>query len=171
MHSLLHAYRVQTAKKTSIHSQLSRWVRRQFTAMDLLLAIAVLFLAGAVIPVPCADAAFTPSSRLELQGNGGGTLGVFGCVGSCGGSLTVAGIGMDPGNFCRWDRDGPWETGTGNPCTNADTDVPSGQGTGKYGTIGSWDVSKINNMGNSKCIYNLYCHLHLDLSMKYSVPF
>ena len=138
-----------TAKKMSTHRHLSHRVRKQHAATIVLMGIAVASLAGMMMPVPCADAAFTPNSRSELQGNGGSTLGVFGCVGSCGGSLDDNGY-----TYCFFSRNGPWEDGTGNPCTNANTDVPSGQGTGKYGIIGSWDVSKINDMRMSKCICN-----------------
>ena len=91
-----------------------------------------------------ADAAFAPRSRTELQGNGGSTLGVFGCIGSCGQSpLPTSG----DYTYCFG---GAWISGTGNPCNNADTGVPNGQGTGTYGTMGSWDVSKVDNMGWSK---------------------
>ena len=141
--------------KTYPHSQPSRMLRKQCTTVSLILATAVSSLVGIMMPVPCADAAFTPSSRSELQGDGGSTLGVFGCVGSCGGSLSTS---WDGYTYCSSAR-GNWRSGTGNPCTNADTDVPSGQGTGKYETIGSWDVSKVNHMGQSKCIlyYNNSC--------------
>ena len=91
-----------------------------------------------------ADAAFAPRSRTELQGDGGSTLGVFGCVGSCGRSLSV----FNSYTYCA---SGDWTSGTGNPCNNANTGVPNGQGTGTYGTMGSWDVSKVDNMGWSKC--------------------
>ena len=68
-----------------VHSQLSRRVRRQCTAMGLLLAIAVSSLAGIMMLVPCADAAFTPNSRSELQGDGGSTLGVLDVLDRAGG--------------------------------------------------------------------------------------
>ena len=93
-----------------------------------------------------ADAAFAPTSRTELQGDGGNTLGVFGCVGSCGTSPLPIAHGVY--TYCR---DGGWSSGTGNPCNNANTGVPNGQGTGTYGTMGSWDVSKVDNMRWSKC--------------------
>jgi hypothetical protein len=93
-----------------------------------------------------ADAAFAPRSRTELQGDGGSNLGVFGCVGSCGQSPLRESSGY---NYCST---GDWRySGTGNPCNNANTDVPNGQGTGTYGTMGSWDVSKVDNMRWSKC--------------------
>ena len=56
-----------TAKKTSIHCQLSRRVIRQCTAMGLLLAIAVSSLAVIMMSIPCADAAFTPNNRSEMR--------------------------------------------------------------------------------------------------------
>ena len=91
-----------------------------------------------------ADAAFAPRSRTELQGNGGSTLGVFGCIGSCGQSpLPKAGTYT----YCSV---GAWISGTGNPCKNANRDVPNGQGTDTYGTMGSWDVSKVDNMAYCK---------------------
>ena len=37
-------------------------------------------------------------------------------------------------------------TGTGK-CNNANTSVPTGQGTGAYSLIGTWDVSRVVNMG------------------------
>ena len=91
-----------------------------------------------------ADAVFAPRTRTELQGDGGSTLGVFGCVGSCGGGLKEDEIYKycyDPGD---------WHTGTGNPCDNANTAVPSNQGTGTYNNIASWDVSRVANMRYSK---------------------
>ncbi len=76
------------------------------------------------------EAAFTPRTRAELQGDGtAGGGGVFGCVGECGQSLlTRSGY-----TYCHWDANGPWESGDGTTCANADSDVPSGQGDGKYG--------------------------------------
>ena len=93
-----------------------------------------------------ADAAFAPRNRNELQGDGGGSLGVFGCVGSCGSSPLPTSSGY---TYCN---NGAWTSGTGNSCNNAATGVPNGQGTGTYGTMGSWDVSKVDNMGWSKFI-------------------
>ena len=94
-----------------------------------------------------ADAVFAPRTRTELQGDGGSTLGVFGCVGSCGGSLSRSG----DSTYCT-SSGGSWRDGSGNPCINADSSVPSGQGTGTYGTMGSWDVSKVDNMRYSKFV-------------------
>ena len=48
-------------------------------------------------------------------------------------------------------KEGPWESGDGTTCANADSDVPSGQGDGKYGAIGSWNVGKVTDMGYSEC--------------------
>ena len=86
-----------------------------------------------------AEAAFAPGSRAELMPSSG-EGGVFGCVGACGESLQSSG----DTTFCSSSA-GSWRTGTG-VCVNADTDVPSGQGTGKYGAIGSWDVSAVESL-------------------------
>ena len=142
-----------TTMQMNKYSRLGRRVRKHCMAMRLLLAIAVASLVEMMMMcVPYADAAFTPNSRSELQGDGEGSLGVFGCVGSCGSSL-LQGRG-DSFPICI-SKTGNWASGTGKPCSNADTDVPTGQGIGKYGIIGSWDVSKINNMENSKCIQSM----------------
>ena len=86
------------------------------------------------------EAVFTPRTRAELQGDGtAGGGGVFGCVGACGRSLTVDGAGS---TYCS---NGAWFSGNG-VCANADTNVPSDQGTGKYGAIGSWDISVITSL-------------------------
>ena len=52
-------------------------------------------------------------------------------------TLTVPGIIPEslPAN-------GPWEHGEGSVCVNADSDVPSGQGNGKYGAHGTSPVTK-----------------------------
>jgi surface protein len=68
------------------------------------------------------EAAFTPRTKAELQGSSTAGLGLRGCV-------------------------IPWGSGDGITCANADSDVPSGQGDGKYGAIGSWIVSKVTDMG------------------------
>ena len=96
-----------------------------------------------------ADAAFAPNTVMELKGDGGSTLGVFGCVGSCGGPLMTTPI------LCHKSRNGPWESGSGNPCNNANASVPSGQGTGTYDTMGSWDVSRVDKMDYSKFVTSL----------------
>ena len=94
-------------------------------------------------------AVFTPTNRAELQGDGSvGGGGVFGCVGACGRSLS----GSGEGTYCIWSADGPWESGTGSVCVNANNNVPSGQGNGKYGTIASWSVGAVTNMGLSECV-------------------
>ena len=94
------------------------------------------------------QAVFTPRTRAELQGDGtAGGGGVFGCVGACG-----RGLSMSNGyTHCHVNDDGPWESGDGTTCANADSDVPSGQGDGKYGDIGSWVVSKVTTMHSSEC--------------------
>ena len=96
-----------------------------------------------------AEAAFAPGSRAELVPSSG-EGGVFGCVGACGASLaTVEGM-----TYCGSSA-GSWRTGTG-VCVNADTDVPSGQGTGKYGAIGSWDVSAVESLDMVRGTFLLY---------------
>ena len=72
-----------------------------------------------------------------------GTGGVFGCVGACGQALTGA-----VHTNCPMGANGPWESGTGVVCVNANNDVPNGQGTGKYGEIGSWNVSSVESMSH-----------------------
>ena len=92
-------------------------------------------------------AEFAPRNREELQGDGGAEKGVFGCVGACGRSLSVSG----GSTYCHYQANGPWESGNG-VCANADSDVPSDQGTGKYGAIESWDVSRVQSMRYSECV-------------------
>ena len=92
------------------------------------------------------EAVFAPRNRAELQGDGGAELGVFGCVGACGRGLENAGKST---SFCSPSANGPWESGDG-ACVNADKDVPDGQGTGKYGAIGTWDVSEVESMYRSE---------------------
>jgi hypothetical protein len=114
------------------------------------------------------EAAFTPRTRAELQGDGtAGGGGVFGCVGECGQSLKESSCYA----YCNWDADGPWESGDGTPCVNADSDVPSGQGDGKYGAIGSWIVSKITNMYRSECTTVHPCVVFLMSPPSLSFPF
>lgn len=132
------------------HCRPRRMVRKQCTVLSILMIINIALLVEMIIVfmcVPCADAAFTPNNRSELQGDGKSTLGVFGCVGSC-----AADIHMHTSGSTYCFPHGPWSEGSGNPCTNANTNVPSGQGTGTYGKIGSWNVSKTNDMEYSKCI-------------------
>eukprot|EP00946_MAST-07B_sp_MAST-7B-sp1_P000859 g859.t1 len=91
------------------------------------------------------EAAFTPSTRAVLQGDGtAGGGGVFGCVGECGQSLS----GISGSTYCDVRANGTWKSGDGTTCANADSDVPSGQGDGKYGAIGTWNVGKVTNMWN-----------------------
>ena len=117
------------------------------------------------------EAAFTPGTRAELQGTGtAGGGGVFGCVGECGQSLSDN-LGY---KYCHPFANGPWESGDGTTCANADSDVPSGQGDGKYGAIGSWNVGKVTDMYRSECttvhprVVSSSCllsRLHLSLSL------
>lgn len=74
------------------------------------------------------DAAFVPWDRSELQDS------VFECVGSCDDVYTYDGF-----TYCR-NPHGDWAKGTGSPCEY-----------GYYGTMGSWDVSKVQNMRYSMC--------------------
>ena len=101
-----------------------------------------------------AEAAFAPRSRAELMPSSG-TGGVFGCVGACGQNL----YSVMSYTLCHSDANGPWESGNG-VCANADSDVPSGQGTGKYGAIGSWDVSAVGSLesGASDFFYLIFAH-------------
>ena len=94
---------------------------------------------------------------------------MFGCVGVCGQGLSV----FEGFTYCPHYANGPWESGDGTTCANAGSDVPSGQGDGKYGAIGSWIVSKITNMNRSECttvhprVVSSSCllsRLHLSLS-------
>ena len=105
------------------------------------LVLAVPLLLGGV------EAEFAPRNREELQGDGGAEKGVFGCVGACGQSLS----GSGGSTYCQYDVNGPWESGNG-VCANADSNVPSDQGTGKYGAIESWDVSRVQSMRYSECV-------------------
>ena len=89
------------------------------------------------LAVLCAvvEAAFTPRNRTELQ------TAMFGCVGACGQALSVSyGVTVCPSN-----ANGPWGQGNGT-CNNAKNNVPTGQGSGPYGVIGAWDVSKVTIM-------------------------
>ena len=89
-----------------------------------------------------AEAVFAPRTTAELKPVSG-TGGVFGCVGACGQALTGA-----VHTKCPMDANGPWESGTGVVCVNANNDVPNGQGTGKYGEIGLWNVSSVESMSH-----------------------
>ena len=92
------------------------------------------------------EAEFAPRSRGELQGDGGAEKGVFGCVGACGQGLSV----YQGSTYCNT-ASGVWGSGNG-VCANADSNVPSDQGTGKYGAIESWDVSRVQSMRYSECV-------------------
>ena len=71
--------------------------------------------------------------------------GVFQCVGACGQGLTNAGTGD---SLCY---SGSWTTGNGHCTTYAAMSVPSGQGDGTHGAIGSWDVSNVQSMRRREC--------------------
>jgi len=95
------------------------------------------------------EAVFVPRNRADLQGTGtsdGG--GVFQCVGACGQGLLSAGTGY---SFCSSSANGPWESGSGACTTYAAMSVPSGQGDGTHGAIGSWDVSNVQSMKYREC--------------------
>ena len=111
------------------------------------------------------EAEFAPRNREELQGDGGAEKGVFGCVGECG-----QGLSSGPGNeYCRGDANGPWESGDG-VCANADSDVPSGQGTGKYGAIESWDVSRVQSMYLSECVCDASFEERIRVALRRGCP-
>ena len=107
-----------------VNGRLTRLKSKPNQPTIVLLVIAVASLARMMMPVSCADAGFSPNSTPELQGDGGSTLGVFGCVGSGGESL---------------------ETYQGYKYCN--TDVPSGKGTGKSGITG-WSRPTSYNSDN-----------------------
>ena len=111
------------------------------------------------------EAEFAPRSRGELQGDGGAEKGVFGCVGKCGQGLS--GSGGD--TYCPINADGPWESGNG-VCANADSDVPSGQGTGKYGAIESWDVSRVQSMYRSECVFDVSFEERIRAALRGGCP-
>jgi hypothetical protein len=113
--------------------------------LSVLLVVALLVMGGEM-----AEAVFVPRNRTELQGTGisdGG--GVFQCVGECGQSLIDVGTGD---SFCFSFANGPWESGSGACTTYAAMSVPSGQGDGTHGAIGSWDVSNVKSMRWRECI-------------------
>ena len=90
--------------------------------------------------VPCMDLVkgeFVPENIRQLR------TANFGCVGECGTML----FGYGDEEFCyNPDNNSPWESGTGSPCINANNNVASGQGSGTYGTIGSWNTEKVTSM-------------------------
>ena len=133
-----HAARQQAQHASNGHVfRTRRLARRQWLQMRADIAMVVL---AAMISE--SSAAFAPNSRAELQ------AATFGCVGACGRALA----GSGDGTYCSWDANGPWESGTGSPCGNRDSIVPSGQGSGTYGVIGDWDVAKVTSMSYSECL-------------------
>ena len=128
----------------------SRHKRSAFLCMCRIFILISLVVAATNLRVMMfADAAFAPKARIQLQGNGEDTLdGVIGCVGKCGEMR-----GNGDGTYCVG---GAWLSGSGNPCKNAESAVPPDQGTGKYGTMASWDVSRVDNMRLSKFVPSFY---------------
>ena len=111
------------------------------------------------------EAAFTPRTRAELQGDGTtGGGGVFGCVGACGQSLS----GSSGNTYC-YHSGGAWHSGNG-VCANANSDVPSDQGTGKYGAIESWDVSRVQSMVNSECVCDASFEERIRVALRRGCP-
>ena len=110
-------------------------------------------------------AEFAPRNREELQGDGGAEKGVFGCVGACGQGLTA----YQGYTYCSSSADGPWKSGNG-VCANADIDVPSGQGTGKYGAIESWDVSRVQSMRMSECVCDVSFEESIRVALRGGCP-
>ena len=134
-----HAARQQAQHASNGHVfRTRRLARRQWLQMRADIAMVVL---AAIISE--SSAAFAPNSRAELQ------AATFGCVGACG--QVLAG-GTGEWTFCSWGANGPWESGTGSPCSNRDSIVPSGQGSGTYGVIGDWDVANVTSMSYSECL-------------------
>lgn len=94
---------------------------------------------------PCVEAVFAPQTvagaapaKTQME------LALIGCIGKCGDGRYNP---PWPSMFgCR--NGGAWATGSGNPCLNADDPVPNNQGSGKYGSIGSWDVSRLTSMSS-----------------------
>ena len=111
------------------------------------------------------EAEFAPRSRGELQGDGGAEKGVFGCVGACGQSLSV----YEGFTYCPLASNGPWRSGNG-VCANADSDVPSDQGTGKYGAIESWDVSRVQSMYRSECVFDVSFEERIRAALRGGCP-
>jgi hypothetical protein len=122
--------------------------KRRSALKTMLAVVPPLLLAALLWQMLAVEAVFTPRTRAELQGDGGAEKGVFGCVGKCGASLQSAGTGS---SYCT-SGSGSWRTGTG-ICANANSGVPSDQGTGTYGVIGSWDVSGVRSMARSECAF------------------
>ena len=110
-------------------------------------------------------AEFAPRNREELQGDGGAEKGVFGCVGACGQGLS----GSGGSTYCSSSANGPWESGNG-VCANADSNVPSDQGTGKYGAIESWDVSRVQSMYRSECVFDVSFEERIRAALRGGCP-
>ena len=139
-----HAARQQAQHASNGHVfRTRRLARRQWLQIRADIAMVVL---AAMISE--SSAAFAPNSRAELQ------AATFGCVGACGQALS----GSGDGTYCHWSANGPWESGSGDPCNNAGDSVPNGQGSGAYGVIGDWDVAKVTSMSYSECL--VFCWPH-----------
>jgi hypothetical protein len=144
---LAHSAEHAPTRQKSVASKSGEWARA--SRKPCLSASRGLLVATALMMRLChMDAAFTPRNRAELQGDGQSTAGVFGCVGSCGQSFLS---GSGEYTHCSSSANGPWESGSGSPCNNADVLVPVGQGSGTYGALGDWDVSSVQDMSGSKC--------------------
>ena len=141
----------KVCRRSRRHHRRTTWalgnnIRR--SALKTMLAVLPLVALWQMLAV---DAAFAPSTRAELQGDGGAEnyKGVVGCIGAC---ESLSGAGTSD-SYCYWSSFGePWRTGDG-VCVNADRGVPIGQGTGTYGVIGSWDVSRVQSMKYSECAF------------------
>ena len=83
--------------------------------------------------VLCASAQFAPENRLDMMPNATG--GVFACVGACGQSLSE----YQGDTYCS-SSSGDWASGDGSLCDN----------DGTHGAIGSWNVSRAQDMTYSE---------------------
>ena len=101
-----------------------------------------------------AEGAFAPKNRAELQD------GAFHCIGECasGGTAAYAFPDSPETRFCP-NTDADWNKGTG-ICKTASDPIPSGQGSGTYGAIQSWDVSRVNNMYRCELSFCYCCSCH-----------
>ena len=101
-----------------------------------------------------AEGAFAPKNRAELQD------GAFHCIGECasGGTAAYEHPDSPETRFCP-DIDADWNKGTG-ICKTASDPIPSGQGSGTYGAIQSWDVSRVNNMYRCELSFCYCCSCH-----------
>jgi surface protein len=85
------------------------------------------------------DAVFAPGTRAELKKI------AFEFLGNCGQDLFNF-YGKPDVQFCLYEN-GPWASGTGiYKYAQYNIPVPTGQGTGTFGVIGSWHVSRVSNM-------------------------